>query len=115
MLEVISEARTKKAPIQAKAPTCKWRATMPRPMSNLKQTLRVRWQNGHKWRAPFRSRRRVLATFSSDSSEHAVRRRPHQRPHRPRVVGEHDELSIRNFAAKRAGDFASDRATFPAL
>ena len=79
MLEVISAARTKKAPIPTKAPARKWRATMPRRMSNRKPMPKDRFPKGLEWYALLLHRRPASRTFLSAFSESdGLRRSPCQ-------------------------------------
>src|SRR5437588_4770961 len=85
MREVISAARTKKAPIPAKALTRKWPVTTPHLMSNLKPMPRARFPNGRAWSAQLRRLRRDSQTFLSAFSEsNGLQRSPRQL--RPAVV-----------------------------
>jgi len=63
------------------------------------------------WLAPSRLRRRLPVTFSSGSLEYGTNPRPLRRHRRPTAGVEHDELSTRDFAPERVGNFASDRST----
>jgi hypothetical protein len=67
------------------------------------------------WPGRFRLRRRLPATFFSGSLEYGANPRPLRRHRRPTDGVEHDELSTRDFAPERIGNFASDRSTLSLL
>ena len=69
MLEVISAARTKKAPIPAKAPMCKWRARAVHLTSSPKQMPRVRWPSAPMFRVLNQWQRNRNGQGSESASE----------------------------------------------
>ena len=98
-------------------PLRKWQAQTQRLMSNRKPIPKAKFGGEEVllWAGRFRLRRRLPATFSSGSLEYGANRRLPRRRRHPTAGAEHDELSTRDFAPERIGNFASDRSTLSLL